>query len=65
MLAQVDAAADLAGKRGLAGLLAIVNTTEEDYDKLTTAIYNCDGAAQTMADTMNDNVSGKLTLLQS
>lgn len=65
MLAQVEAAKTLAGQRGIAGLLAIVNTSEEDFNSLTTAINNCDGAAESMATTMNDNVSGKLTLLKS
>ena len=62
---KAQTAASLAGARGMSGLLAIVNASEEDYDKLTAAINNCDGAAGSMADTMNDNVAGKLTLLKS
>lgn|GEM_PF-1008946 len=62
---KAQAAASLAGTRGMAGLLAIVNTSEEDYNKLTKAINNCEGAAGTMAQTMQDNVAGKLTILQS
>lgn len=58
-------AATLAGQQGMAGLLAIVNTSTEDYDKLTESIYNSDGAAQQMADTMNDNLQGAITLLKS
>ena len=46
-------------------MLAIVNTSTEDYDKLTESIYNSDGAAQQMADTMNDNLQGAITLLKS
>ena len=34
------AAAMLAGQRGMSGLLAIVNATEEDYEKLTSAVDN-------------------------
>lgn len=34
------AAAMLAGQRGMSGLLAIVNATEEDYEKLTNAVDN-------------------------
>ena len=55
----------LAGKNGLSGFLAIVNASEEDFDKLTDSIYNSDGAAKSMADTMNDNLEGSLTLLSS
>lgn len=59
------AAAMLGGARALAGLLAIANATEEDFDALTASIYNCEGAAQTMADTMLDNLGGDMTILQS
>ena len=55
----------LAGKNGLSGFLAIVNASEEDFDKLTDSIYNSEGAAKSMADTMNDNLEGSLTLLSS
>lgn len=59
------AAAMLGGARALAGLLAIANATEEDFDALTASIYNCEGAAQSMADTMLDNLGGDMTILQS
>lgn len=62
---KAQAAAQLAGKTGMAGLLAIVNAAPEDYDKLTEAINNCDGTAQTMSDTMQDNLEGQLTILKS
>lgn len=55
----------LAGKNGLSGFLAIVNASEEDFDKLTESIYNSEGAAKSMAETMNDNLEGSLTLLSS
>lgn len=35
---KAQAAAQLAGKQGMAGLLAIINTSAEDYDKLAEAI---------------------------
>ena len=38
----------LAGKQGMTGLLAIVNSSEEDFNKLTSAIQNADGAAENM-----------------
>lgn len=62
---QTAAASTIFGKEAMAGMLAIINASEEDYNKLTTAIYNADGASQQMADTMLDNVQGSLTLLSS
>lgn len=58
-------AATLAGKEGMSGLLAIVNASKSDYDKLTASIANCDGAAEGMAATMQNNLSGKLTIMNS
>lgn len=58
-------AAMLAGKNGLSGFLAIVNSSDEDFDKLTESIYNSEGAAEEMARIMNDNLEGSLTLLSS
>lgn len=55
----------LAGKNGLSGFLAIVNSSEEDFDKLTASIYNSEGAAAEMAAVMRDNLEGSLTLLSS
>lgn len=55
----------LAGTQGLPGLLAIVNASDEDFDKLTSAIDNSDGAAQAMADEMNNNLAGQVTILMS
>lgn len=43
---KAQAAAMLAGKTGMSGLLAIVNATDEDYQKLTGAI---DGSSEAMA----------------
>lgn len=62
---QLKNAAILFGKQNLSGMLAIVNASEEDYEKLTNAIYNCDGTAQGMAETMQDNLEGQLTILMS
>lgn len=55
----------VAGMEAQRGLLAILNASEEDYNKLSTAIENADGASQKMADTMLDNLSGKFTLFKS
>lgn len=62
---KAQAAAQLAGKQGMSGLLAIVNTGEEDYNKLTDAINNADGTADTMAATMQDTLGGQMTTLSS
>lgn len=59
------AAKHIAGAEAMSGLLAIVNAAPEDYQKLTKAINNSSGAAAEMAETMNDNVGGQLTLLRS
>lgn len=62
---KAQSAAALAGKEGMSGLLAIVNASEEDYNKLKDAIDNCDGAAENMANVMIDNLSGQITILKS
>nr|DAV98847.1 MAG TPA: minor tail protein [Caudoviricetes sp.] len=55
----------LAGQEGMSGLLAIVNTADTDFNNLKSAIYDCDGACETMAGTMTDNVSGEMKTLES
>lgn len=62
---QVAAATTIFGKESFAGMLAIVNATEEDFNKLHDAVYNCDGAAKQMSETMLDNFSGQMTLAKS
>ena len=62
---KAEAAESIAGKNAMTGLLAIVNASEADYQKLTKAVNNSTGAAKNMADTMNDTVSGKMKLVQS
>lgn len=62
---QASAASAIFGNRAMSGMLAVINASDEEYDKLTSAIDSCDGAAQSMADTMNDNLQGDLTLMQS
>ena len=55
----------IAGTQAQKGLLAILNASEEDYNKLADAINNADGAAANMSETMLDNLQGSITLLQS
>ena len=58
-------AATLAGKEGMSGLLSIVSAAPEDFDKLTNAIYNSDGAAKEMAEIKMDNPQHDVVKLQS
>lgn len=62
---QAAAAEALVGKNAMSGFLALMNASEGDIDKLSGAIDNCNGAAQNMADIMNDNLEGQLTILKS
>jgi phage-related minor tail protein len=57
-------AAMLAGKNGMSGLMAIVNSTEDDYSKLENAIDNCsetfvktkDGAVMPMSEALKQGL---------
>lgn len=55
----------LAGKEGMSGLLAIVNASQADFNKLSGAINTSTGSAEEMAKTMNDNLAGALKILKS
>lgn len=55
----------IAGTYAQKGFLAILNATTEDYNKLSYAVGNADGAAARMAETMMDNLQGSITFLQS
>lgn len=62
---KAEYAAGIAGKEGMSGLLAIVNSSQVDFDNLTEAINNSSGAAQNVANVMMDNLGGQLTILKS
>lgn len=62
---KAQAAESLVGKNAMSGLLALMNAGEGDIDKLSSAIDNCDGSAEKMAMTMQDNLAGQLTILKS
>lgn len=53
------------GREAMSGFLALMTAAPKDIDKLNDAISKCDGSAKSMADTMNDNLSGQITLLKS
>lgn len=59
------AAETLVGKNAMSGFLALMNAAPADIDKLSSAIAKCDGTSQSMADTMQDNLAGQLTILKS
>lgn len=58
-------AATLAGQEGMSGFLAIVNASDADFTALKNSIANADGAAESMAETMQNNLKGSLTILGS
>jgi TP901 family phage tail tape measure protein len=62
---KAQAAETLVGKNAMSGFLALMNAAPEDIDKLSNAIDNCDGTAESMAATMQDNLAGQLTILKS
>ena len=62
---QAQAAAALFGKNAMSGMLAIINGSDKDFEKLAGAIDNCDGSSEKMANTMNDNLQGQITILMS
>lgn len=62
---QASAAQSLVGKNAMSGFLALMNAAPADIDKLSGAISNCDGTSLSMAETMQDNLAGQLTILKS
>lgn len=62
---QASAAATIFGKEAMSGALAIINASDEDYQKLTKSIDGSEGAAKRMSDTMEGGVGGKLRTLRS
>lgn len=53
-------ASTIFGQEAMSGMLAIVETSKQDYDNLTKSINNAGGTAKKMADIMNDNLKGKI-----
>lgn len=62
---QTFLAKTIAGQEAMSGFMAIINASEEDYSKLSYAIADCAGSAETMAQTMTDNLAGSITLAKS
>lgn len=55
----------LAGQRGMKGMLAIVNASDEDWNNLTESIANCSGAAEDMSNIKLDTYTGQVKLAKS
>lgn len=62
---QAAAAGAIFGKNAMAGWLAIINGADKDVEKLTKAVDESAGTAEEMAEVMQDNLSGQLTILKS
>lgn len=68
---QAEYAATLFGQEAMSGMLAIINSSELDYNSLASAIGGASdvmggmGAAASMAETQLDNLGGKITIFQS
>ena len=55
----------LGGKTQITALQALVNGLNDEYDGLSETLYNCDGALMKTAKTMQDNLIGNVTAMQS
>lgn len=52
-------------KTDIGAVNALLQSTNGEFSTLREKINDCDGAASEMAKTMNDNLKGKITILQS
>ncbi len=52
-------------KTDISAVNALLKGTGREFDSLTAELRDCDGAAADMADTMNNNLKGKVTILKS
>lgn len=62
---KTEVAAKLAGQEAMSGVLAIANSSDADFEKLTEAINNSAGAAEKMSEIRLDNLKGDLTIMRS
>ena len=58
-------ASSLAGQEAMSGFLALINTSDGDFNKLADAIDSSSGAAHRQAEIMNDNLKGDMKSLSS
>ena len=62
---KIQAISDLFNTRDLASAEALLGAVNQDWDEIGASILDADGAAQKMADTQLDNLSGDVTLFKS
>ncbi|WLR44332.1 phage tail tape measure protein [Bacillus carboniphilus] len=62
---QAAYAATLFGEKAMSGAMAVVTASEDEYIKLGEAMNNSEGSAQTLAETMGDNLSGRVEEMKS
>ena len=55
----------IAGKTGMSGLLALMNTSEEEFRQVTNEIQNSTGATQEFADIVGNTTSGQIKNMMS
>lgn len=55
----------ISGKTGMAGLLAVMNATDEEFNSLRNSIMASTGATQKMADIMGNTTQGKVNAFKS
>lgn len=62
---QASAVATIFGKEAMSGWLSIINASEGDFNKLSSAIDNSEGSTAKMAKTMSENAKGSLAEMNS
>lgn len=62
---KTKALSDIFNKTDLSSVNAMLQGMSGSFDDLKDQVDNADGACQTMADTMNNNLKGKLTIMDS
>ncbi|WP_026975570.1 phage tail tape measure protein, partial [Alicyclobacillus contaminans] len=60
---QLQAASAIFGQDALSGMMTLIQASPAQIEQFTKAFINSNGAAQKMADTMNDNLKGSLQQL--
>ncbi len=62
---KTQALSDIFNKVDLKAVNALLGTTSQRFEELRGYISDCDGAAEQMAKTMDDNFKGDITIMQS
>jgi phage-related protein len=62
---KAEFAQTVAGTEAMTGFLDVINASDADFNKMTSAVDNSDGAAKNMANTMNNNAKGAMKEFKS